>query len=151
MRHKSQKYLIKSLFKLYLFLFFASSCSSYKINNNFRYPNNKKVEKSYYENGNIEYEAIFINGKLEGTSKLWLKDGTLISESNYNNGYPHGLWKKYFANGQLKYETTYEFGKKQGYEKWFYENGQIKLQQYYENGEKTNEIIRWKPDGSLIY
>ena len=65
------------------------------------------VERSYFPNGNIEYEAEFINNKLDGTSRVWLEDGTLLSISEYSNGKPHGDWKTFHPNEKLKYEITY--------------------------------------------
>ena len=65
----------------------------------------KKVEQSYFSNGNLEYEAEFVNGKLDGTSKVWLKDGTLYSVSQYSNDQPHGAWKKFHPNGKLMFTS----------------------------------------------
>ena len=109
------------------------------------------VERSYFNNGNLEYEATYLNGKLDGISRVWYEDGALLSESNYNNGIPHGEWKIYYKNQSIKYEGTYEYGAKFGYEKWFYENGQLKSKQKFIMGKPLAEITRWKPDGTLIY
>ena len=114
-------------------------------------PLNIDVERSYFSNGNIEYEAEFVNGKLDGLSRVWLEDGTLISESEYSNDQPHGIWIKYHPIGSVKYKVRYEYGKKHGYERWFYENGQVKSEQKYFHGQPKKEITRWKPNGTLVY
>ena len=110
-----------------------------------------QVERSYFPNGNIEYEAEFINQKLDGTSRVWLEDGTLLSESEYTNGQPNGVWKTFHPNKKLKYETAYFHSQKHGYERWYYENGQLKSEKEYEYGKPIKEIIRWNPDGSIIH
>ena len=112
---------------------------------------NINVERSYFPNGNIEYEAEFINGKLDGLSRVWIEDGTLISESEYNNGQPHGMWKRYHNNGLAMYTMQYEYGQKHGYEIWYYKNAHVKSEQKFNNGTPISEIIRWKPDGTLLY
>ena len=112
---------------------------------------NIEIKRSYFPNGNIEYEAEYLNGKLDGLSRVWHKDGTLFSESEYSNGQPHGVWKKYFPNNNIMYEASYEFGNKHGNEKWFYETGRIKSEQNFINGNAKLDITRWKPDGTLIY
>ena len=109
------------------------------------------VERSYFPNGNLEYEAEFINEKLDGTSRVWSEDGTLKSESEYSNGQPHGEWKIFHPNQKLKYETTYFHSQKHGYERWYYENGQLKSEKKYEYGKPIIDIIRWNPDGSIIH
>lgn len=140
----SNLYLITS----YLLILLLTSCTSIQFTNN---SPNPEVQRSYFPNGNIEYEAIYINGKLDGISRVWLEDGSLFSESGYSNGHPHGIWKKYHPNGKTMYETIYEYGKINGSEKWFYKTGQIKSEQYFLNGNPTTKIARWKLDGSLLY
>jgi len=111
----------------------------------------KKVERSYFSNENLEYEAEFVNGKLDGTSKVWLEEGTLYSVSQYSNDQPHGAWKKFHPNGKLMFAVNYEYGEKHGTEKWYYENGNIKSEQEFEYGNAKSGIIRWNFDGTLLY
>ena len=114
-------------------------------------PSHIDVERSYYPNGNLEYEAEFVNGKLDGTSRVWSENGTLLSVSEYSNGRPHGKWKLFHPNKKLKSETSYFHSQKHGYERWYYENGQLKSEKKYEYGEPIIDIIRWSPDGSIIH
>ena len=138
--------------RIALFLFFIiTGCTHFGIIETSAPPPNIDVERSYFPNGNIEYEAIFINDKLDGLSRVWFKDGTLLSESEYSNDQPHGIWRSYHPNGYVKYIAYFEYGKKNGFEKWFYENGQVKSEQQFNHGEPKTEIIRWKPNGTLVY
>ena len=109
------------------------------------------IERSYFPNGNLEYEAEFINEKLDGTSRVWSEDGTLLSFSEYINGKPHGVWKTFYPNEKLKYETTYFHGQKHGYERYHYENGQLKSEQQFSYGKSETEIVRWNVDGTILY
>ena len=139
-------------FRIMLFLFFViAGCTHFGFIEKSPFPPNINVERSYFPNGNIEYEVEYINNKLDGVSRVWLEDGTLISESEYNNGQPHGIWMQYHPNGSIKHKFHYEYGKKNGDEKWYYENAQIKSEQKFIHGKPETEIIRWKPDGTLVY
>ena len=113
-------------------------------------PSDKTTLKSVYSytasNTNSEYEDI-----LDGISKHWSIDGILISESEYSNGMPHGRWKKYYKNQAILYEVNYFHGKKQGDEKWYYENGKIKSEQTFHHGVPNSVLIRWHPDGTIVY
>ena len=137
---------------LILFLILIiSGCTHINNRNKPNLSSQKKVERSYFSNGNMEYEAEFVNGKLDGISKVWLEDGTLFSVSQYSNDHPHGNWKKFHPNGKLMFELNYEYGEKHGTEKWYYENGQVKSEQEFEYGNAKSGIIRWNFDGTLLY
>ena len=137
---------------LLLFLFLLSAgCTHLGIRSKASNPVKKDVERSYYQNGNLEYEAEFINGKLDGTNRVWSEDGALYSKSEYSNGQPHGVWIIFYSNGTLMHEVQYEYGQKHGTEKWYYENEQLKSEQKFSYGKPVTDMIRWNPDGSILY
>jgi len=137
---------------LILFLIIIiGGCTHFNPENDPNPSTQKKVVRSYFSNGNLEYEAEFVNGKLDGISKVWLEDGTLYSVSKYSNDQPHGTWKKFHPNGNLLFEVNYEYGQKNGTEKWYYENGSIKSEQEFDFGNANSGIIRWNIDGTLFY
>ena len=135
---------------LFLYLI-ITSCTQISNKNEPQLSNKRIVERSYFQNGAIEFEAEYINGKLDGKSLVWLEDGSLFSISKYSNNQPHGIWKKFHPNGKLMFAMNYEYGEKHGTEKWYYENGQVKSEQEFENGNAKSEIIRWNFDGTLLY
>ena len=138
--------------KTILFLFFIiGGCTHFGLKDQSVPIPKIDVEQSYFPNGNLEYEAEFEKGKLDGLSRVWDEDGVLISESDYSNGQPHGIWKRYHPIGSIMYEVHYEYGKKNGHEKWFYEYGQVKSEQEFIHGKPKTGITRWKPDGTLVY
>jgi len=154
MRPASQNNQIFFLYSQNLILFLIiiiGGCTHFNPENDPNPSTQKKMERSYFSNGNLEYEAEFVNGKLDGTSKVWLEDGTLYSVSQYSNDQPHGTWKKFHPNGKLMFDVNYEYGQKHGNEKWFYENGSIKSEQEFDYGNPISGIIRWNIDGTLLY
>ena len=128
-----------------------SGCTHFKSGNEPNPSTQKEVKQSFFSNGNLEYETEFVNGKLDGISKVWLEDGTLFSVSQYKNALPHGNWKKIHPNGKLMFAVNYEYGQKHGVEKWYYENGNLKSEQEFDFGISILEITRWNIDGTLIY
>ena len=154
MRPASQNNQIFFLYSQNLILFLIiiiGGCTHFNPKNDPNPSTQKKVERSYFSNGNLEYEAEFVYGKLDGTSKVWLEDGTLYSVSQYSNDQPHGTWKKFHPNEKLMFDVNYEYGQKHGNEKWFYENGSIKSEQEFDYGNPISGIIRWNIDGTLLY
>ena len=154
MRAVSQKnpYNFINTFSTVLFLLFLfSGCTYLGLKDSPATPSHTDVKRSYFLNGNLEYEAEFINEKLDGTSQVWSEDGTLLSVSEYSNGQPHGVWKTFYPKEKLKYETTYFHSRKHGYERYYYENGQLKSEQKFSYGKSETEIVRWNVDGTILY
>ena len=154
MRAASQKklFIYCNPITIFLFLFLLSAgCTHLGIRSKASNPVKKDVERSYYQNGNLEYEAEFINGKLDGTNRVWSEDGALYSKSEYSNGQPHGVWIIFHPNGALMHEVHFEYGLKHGAEKWYYENKQLKSEQNFSYGKPVTDMIRWNPDGSILY
>ena len=110
MRPASQNIRFIILF-LYLMI---SGCSHFTPENKPNPSTQNEVKQSFFSNGNLEYEVEYVNGKLDGVSKVWLEDGTLYSISKYSNNQPHGIWEKFHSNGKLMFEINYEYGKKYG-------------------------------------
>ena len=88
----------------------------------------------YYESGQLEDESHYVNGKLNGLSKVYYKNGKIKEEGNFKNNKLIGAWKSYFENGQLKEEGLWEGGKEFG----LYNN--------YEDGKK---IGPWKSNKEI--
>ena len=149
--YQSKLYSINFFFFLIAISFICSNCATFKSKDNIETITTRYTEVAYYANGKMEYSAEYVNGKLDGISKYWSKEGVLISDSEYSNGNPHGKWKKYYKNHIILYEINYLHGKKHGKEKWYYENGQIKSEQTFQNGIAKSTLIRWRPDGSIMY
>ena len=76
-----------------------------------------------------------------GQCLSWYENGQLEYEHNYKNGKPHGKWLGWNENGQLKYEHNYKNGKEQGKCWYWYKNGkeQGKCLYWYENGQLEYE------------
>ena len=75
------------------------------------------VQKKYYENGNLEIETPYQNGKLHGVEKEYDENGILMREIPYKNDKIHGVVKEYLANGNVWDETSYKNGEQHGVEK----------------------------------
>ena len=150
---RARSHIIRNLFFkafLYSYILLHLGCIKHLVSFNSN-KEHKTIEKSYYNNGNIEYIAEWYNDKLDGVSRYFSIDGHLISESQYSSGKLHGITKKYFPNNIIMYEVNFFFGKKHGLEKWYYDNGQIKSEQSFNYGNSNKEIKRWTPDGSVLY
>jgi len=58
----------------------------------------------------LKEERFYINGKLEGTVKIYYPDGKVMEEGNYKNGIRDGVSKWYDKDGNLSIEYEYKEG-----------------------------------------
>ena len=66
------------------------------------------IVKDYYDNGNLENEMAFKDGKKDGSLKGYYPNGNLLIEDTYKEGKIDGISKLYYENGNLKSETPYK-------------------------------------------
>ncbi|MEQ8926345.1 MAG: toxin-antitoxin system YwqK family antitoxin [Fulvivirga sp.] len=63
-----------------------------------------------FNRSRVKEEKNFVNGKLEGVSKMFYDTGNLMEEGNYANGVRHGVSKWYDQQGNVTIEYEYENG-----------------------------------------
>jgi len=105
--------------------------------------------KSWHENGHLNSECEYKNGKLEGFYRLRNNNGILLSESNYKNDLLEGSHKEWYNNGKLEVKCEYKNGVKEGlYREWF-NNGTLEVECEYKNGAIEGLYKRWYINGKL--
>lgn len=108
------------------------------------------VEKRYYDNGKLEAEISFKDGKLEGDNKEYYENGNLKTEASYKNDKLEGIEKWYYKNGNLKMQTSYKNGEIDGIWKIYYENGGVKYEFPYKNGNLEGIVKTYYENGNLM-
>lgn len=130
--------------------------------------------RSYYPDGKLEREMLYLDGKLHGPSSFYSKDGVLLgrgwfirdkrngksfqyyddgsiaSVQQFINGLPHGLQVYYYRTGQKSTQMNYQNGVLEGEVILYHPNGNLKKRQFFKNGllHGTEEI--WNANGGLI-
>lgn len=118
---------------------------------------------SYFEDGSIEREANFVDGKEDGfiieyyknklnTPKTALKDlqpNMMKLRMSYKLGVEDGQWQFWYENGKLAWEMNYVDGKKHGEQKYYYENGNPKKIEIYNMDVKHGLFTDYYPDSTL--
>ena len=98
-------------------------------------PVNHGTYTRWYDNGQKEYEAIFVMGKKDGivtrwhrsgrmwmeehyvdgrkhgTTSTWDDSGTMRKQENYLNGQPHGTWTAWGGSGRIKWRKNFDHGR----------------------------------------
>jgi antitoxin component YwqK of YwqJK toxin-antitoxin module len=103
--------------------------------------------RHWYENGQLEQEGNYVNGKEEGLLRGWHENGQLEVEKNYINGKLEGLLRGWHENGQLEAEVNYINNKREGLLRRWHENGQLRKEGNYINGKLEGLLRYWRENG----
>jgi antitoxin component YwqK of YwqJK toxin-antitoxin module len=88
----------------------------------------------WHSNGMKEYEAVFVEGKKEGTTIRYHKSGKKATEQEYKNGERHGRSVSWNDSGEKVKEENWMDGKPHG--TWtIWENGKVKWSHTYDHGK----------------
>lgn len=102
--------------------------------------------------GFLKKEAMYVDGKLNGTYREFSYGGRPIKIMEYRNGLLNGL-KKLYYNGKpdkVLEESYYKNGKKDGIAKWFSEDGLLIAEYQYKNGSFEGIQKNYYEDGSVL-
>jgi len=105
----------------------------------------------WHENGQLEQEGSYVNGKNEGLYRWWHDNGQLKQEGSYVNGKREGLHRSWHDNGQLKQEGSYVNGEREGLHRSWHDNRQLKYEGSYVNGKQERIHERWDDNGKSIF
>ena len=70
------------------------------------------IHRTWYANGQLEYEYTRVDGRYVGISRHWHDNGVLESETPHHLGFPHGVVRHWNRKGVLlgAYELKMGFG-----------------------------------------
>ena len=94
-------------------------------------------EKIYHPNGQVETEAHYIAGKMEGMTRSWNIEGVLVFEGEYKEGKRCGKFNKYYDTGKPKLLQTFVGDELHGVKKCFNEKGEV-TESRYAHGKKIS-------------
>lgn len=108
-----------------------------------------RVDKSYWENGNLKSELPYRNGKLNGVARWYYEDGTLQQEVPYVDNKINGVLKRYHDNGRREAEETYVNDMKNGKAVEYTYPGKRIEQKYYRNDTLHGIYRKWHRNGKI--
>ena len=132
------------IFALIITLFLISGCTNK--NNKDRY----RVIKTYYDNGNVEYEIQMLNDSIpHGQTVGYYPNGKLKLKKNYIKGIASGWRYDYFENGCLEDMIHFDNGFRNGNSFWFYSSGILKEESNWINDSLFGNAIYYFENGKI--
>jgi len=112
-----------------------------------------RIEKTYYQNGQLKTITPYVNGQKYGIEKKYRKDGTLQCETPYVNGKLHGIETWYIDRDgecQLLHEISYVNGEKEFQKEYMFSDDRKSYTMIpYVNGKKHGTAISYWGDGTF--
>ena len=102
------------------------------------------IQKAYYLDGKIRGERSFVDGKIEGTTRMYSPSGKLTAVNYYHNNFHHGTDTSFFENGNISGISSFVNGKINGRVVTFDKEGQVLNDNIYEMGKPTGIIKQYK-------
>ena len=99
-------------------------------------PYKVEIRKDFYPSGKVHHEYRFVNGKLDGITRVYLETGELKEEMNFVAGVRSGINRDYHPNGQLHHEYTFENGKLNGKTTRFDDKGNLVETLVFKDGKR---------------
>jgi len=88
----------------------------------------------WFPNGQKQYEATYVDGRLHGTERQWHENGRLRVEQHYDHGLRHGPRYDWSASGQLRKEEHYDQDQPHGTWSIWDGSGKLKWQGHFDHG-----------------
>lgn len=135
------------------------------------------IRNTYYSDGTVKSSGGYVDGKKEGTHRIYDEDGNIISGEVYKMGVKtaegvvdqsgdyQGEWELYYDNGELRAKGDYENSLRTGDWVFYHLNGKVESEGkyveglpqgqwkwFYENGtsRRRDYYRRGKEDGESI-
>jgi len=114
-----------------------------QIKSSIEYKNGEKNGKTiyYFKNGSKQKEFTYENGSLEGISYQWDYSGVLLSSVEFSNNMMNGEAISYNEDGSKMEILHYKNDIIEGEYTLFYPNGEKKIEGFYKNGKFDGD---WK-------
>ncbi len=105
----------------------------------------------YSEAGNKIAVSHFVNGKKEGEATLYNEKGQLLAKMNFTNDKQNGETIQYYPEGSVYKISNFVNQEINGEEKTFYPNGKLSALVSYKYGKQDGPSQSWNEEGVLIY
>ena len=104
--------------------------------------------KSYYYDGTLKSEGIFLNGLYNGVWTYYYSNGNVQAKGSFISGDEtlngrDGLWKIYHDNGKLSQESNFLKGKRNGSFKVYNTVGVLTEESFYKNGVLDGKLVKY--------
>ena len=105
---------------------------------------------NYYPSGKIK-ERTFVDEqkRTQGTGYTYFENGNIQAESEYSNGKLNGLYKEFYSNGKLKAKGHFQNGIEIDSTSVYFETGKLNMVFVYDEEGAQQKEISYYPNGNI--
>lgn len=103
----------------------------------------------WYENGQIQAQGEYVDGKLDGVYQEWYDNGQLRARGHYSKGSKEDLFILWDLQGAKTHEWHYVANKQHGMRTIWYPNGRMKSQVKFIDGRMHGKLVEWDEEGQI--
>jgi antitoxin component YwqK of YwqJK toxin-antitoxin module len=92
----------------------------------------------YHENGQLNWEENFKDGKKDGIDKKYNENGQLEKKQSFKYNKKDGVSEEYYKNGQLEEKGNWKEGKPDGVFEYYHEDGDLEKKINYKDGRSVD-------------
>ena len=104
---------------------------------------------AWHENGVIQQDGEYTDGKLSGHWRYWDDIGQLERAGDYDEGKPEGDWKAFHPGGKPKSAGFCHVGLLEGPWKFWHDNGQLESEGEFVNNQREGVWKFYLPNGEV--
>jgi hypothetical protein len=90
----------------------------------------------WYDGGPMQYQATYVDGKIDGVERTWHPNSQLATEVHFRHGQREGLRRTWDQQGRLRKEENWSADKPHGVWTVWEPDGKIFAQQEYDHGQR---------------
>ena len=108
------------------------------------------VVKEFYDNGALQSESDYFQGKRQGSFLGWYRNGNQWFERFYTKGFKSGIHRGWFQNGQKMFHYQFNTqGLYDGFVKDWHANGILEKHFNFVEGKETGSQKMWNLKGDI--
>lgn len=105
----------------------------------------------YNQENKKVFECQYVDGKKDGSLKVWCSNGNIVFSASYKNDLPNGLFQWWYPNGDLKARCFYKNGTLDGKaEAWHNAYNQLMYEENYVDGRMCGIQRYYNEDGKYL-
>jgi len=108
-----------------------------------------RIEKQYFESGELKLKLPYKNGKIHGVAELYYITGELERLIPHEDGEIEGMVKTYYINGKFESKIPYKNGKENGVGKKYYKSGELLSESNLKDGKAEGLAISYYKTGRI--
>lgn len=106
---------------------------------------------AWFHDGSKSHQGVYLRGQKYGKWLTWYDNGALQVEAHFKEGRNHGAYHEYYEDGTVLKEATYLDGELHGEVLTYWPNGELQSSRNFQNGIEAGTHKSFRKDGTRYF